>query len=291
MWRKNPLPVLHHEQHPLIMAHRGDSANVPENTFLAFQDAYDLGVDCIETDVHMTKDGEFVFFHDATLNRTTNGKGKIADFTLEQLKRLDAGFKFQENPAIDTHAKEIYPYRGKGLKILSLDEVLPRFPKVRFNMDIKSRHPDAPRLLAEKLDKLQVTNRVIVGSFWQKQIEAFRHRSSVITSAGPKGVWKFWRKASKWLKNHNNEVPDELNQLEIFGTKLPFYVLQIPENVSFLRIITPEFIRFAHAVGIAVQVWTINTRQDMNRLLDWGVDGIFTDHPRLLKTIIKERFP
>jgi glycerophosphoryl diester phosphodiesterase len=285
MWKLSPKPVLVNPQHPLIMAHRGDSANVPENTMQAFEDAYRLGVDCLETDTHMTADGEFVLFHDPNVNRTTNGKGPIAKFKLAELKALDAGFYFD--------AENNYPYRGKGLQILTIDEVLPRFQKVRFNLDIKSRHPDAPARLAKKLTELNVEDRVVVGSFWQKQIKNFRHHSSITTSAGPFEVIKFRKIANKWVKNHPGSSPEpfSLSQSEVFGQELGYYALQIPEGISILQIITPEFIKFAHGVGIAIQVWTINERSVMERLLDWGVDGIFTDCPNILKDVIKMKFP
>lgn len=285
MWKLSPKPVLVNSQHPLIMAHRGDSANVPENTMQAFEDAYQLGVDCLETDTHMTADGEFVLFHDPNVNRTTNGKGPIAKYTLAKLKALDAGYYFD--------AYHDFPYRGKGLQILTIDEVLPRFPKVRFNLDIKSRHPDAPAKLAKKLIELKVENRVVVGSFWQNQIRTFRKASSITTSAGPFEVIKFRKIANKWIKTHPGAFtePFSLSQEELFGENLGYYALQIPEGISILKIITPEFVQFAHGVGIAVQVWTVNERDVMERLLDWGVDGIFTDSPNLLKEVIKAKFP
>src|SRR6056297_952547 len=93
MWRRSPILFIKNSN-PLVMAHRGDSANVPENTKIAFRDAAELDVDVIETDVHITADKKLVFFHDKKLERTTNGKGKITKKTLEELKSLDMGYKF-----------------------------------------------------------------------------------------------------------------------------------------------------------------------------------------------------
>ena len=118
---------------PLVMAHRGDSANIPENTVQSFEDARKLKVDVIETDVHITKDNKFVLFHDKSVERTTNGQGLIADLTLAQLKQLDAGYQFQ------TPGEEDYPFRGKGFRIHALEEILPLFPEVRFNALVNRR--------------------------------------------------------------------------------------------------------------------------------------------------------
>jgi len=285
MWKIHPNPFIKNHR-PILFAHRGDSAHIPENTHQAFEDAYQLNVDSIETDVHMTKDRRFVFFHDPSLERTTNGTGQIADYTLAELKELDAGYKFQLEGSDD------FPFRGKGLQILSIDEILPRYPNIRFNIDIKSINPEAPKLLAQKLNKLGVEERVCVGSFHQKQIERFRTYSSSASSAGKNEVVKFLLK-SRWWKNRLSNLTESEktpktykeaieNQKQVFGKELPYFSLQIPEKMSIINIVSPYFIEFAHYVGISVHVWTINDASDMKRLLQWGVDGIFTDKPRVL---------
>ncbi|WP_457557087.1 glycerophosphodiester phosphodiesterase [Candidatus Harpocratesius sp.] len=286
------------------MAHRGVSANIPENTLPAFEDAFNSGVDCIETDIHLTKDNHFVFFHDEKLNRTTNGNGKISKYTLKELKQFDAGYNFTqiENGNIT------YPYRGKGYKIYAIEEIIPIFPKIRFNIDIKDQNSAAPILLAKQFKEMGVEERVMVGSFHQKQINTFRKIAPEIsTSAGPREVFQFWLKARKSKKQNNNndernnkteryyqnheeiDVANEWeqNQLRIFGYKLPYVALQIPESYSIIHLVTPAFIEFAHSLGIALHIWTINNEKDMRRLLNWNVDGIFTDHPQRLLKMIK----
>lgn len=285
MWKINPQPFIKNNR-PLIFAHRGDSALIPENTMHAFKDAYQLDIDCIETDVHMTKDQNFVLFHDPNLERTTDGKGSVADYTLSELKNLDAGYNFQPQGSND------FPFRAKGLKIHSLEEILPLFPKVRFNIDIKSENPLAPEILAQELKELGVEDRVCVGSFHQKQIQRFRKYSKIATSAGPKEVLRFllkfylWRKrVSKLIESKKKPISyhDTINnQKMVFGQALPYYSLQIPLQKSIIKIVTPQFIEFAHLVGIAIHVWTINEAMVMKKLLQWNVDGIFTDKPRVL---------
>ncbi|MHA1683556.1 MAG: glycerophosphodiester phosphodiesterase [Promethearchaeota archaeon] len=264
----------------MCMAHRGTSSSIPENTLEAFQDAASLkGVDVIETDTHLTRDGCFVLFHDARLGRTTNGRGRIADWTLDDLKVLDAGYKFKgENGD--------FPFRGKGFKIHSISDILPRFPQMKFNLDIKSRDPRAPALLARKLKDLGVQDRVMVGSFWQKQIIRFRTAAGgeIPTSASIGEVFRFRKKAYNYLKrNTGRDVPQELDPEAFFGSPLPYHALQVPMAISFIKVIkNAEFISFAHALGIAVHVWTINREDVMQQLLKWRVDGIFTDNPSLL---------
>ena len=287
MWKRSPLPFLNNAErhHPIVIAHRGDSSNIPENTVQAFEDAFKLDVDCLETDVHMTKDEQFVLFHDDEVDRTTEAKGLVSSFTLSELKKLDAGYRFQPHN---------FPFRAKGLQIQTLDEILLKFP-IRFNLDIKDKDPKVPKLLALKLKELEVEDRVMVGSFHQGQIRCFRKFSEIPTSAGPKEVFKFWRVAKKWIRKHksiisgeNSNNEEKFSQKKIFGTELPYYALQIPEGYYFLRFITPELIKFAHidGINISIQVWTINNEKDIRRFLEWEIDAIFTDKPKLMLEIL-----
>ena len=289
MWKRSPLQFLNNSEknRPLVIAHRGDSSNVPENTIQAFKDAFELGVDALETDVHITKDEQFILFHDDSVDRTTEDKGLVSSFTLSELKKLDAGYRFQPPN---------FPFRGKGLQIQTLDEILQKFP-IRFNLDIKDKDPKVPVLLALKLKELGVEDRVMVASFHQAQIKLFRKFSNIPTSAGRKEVFKFWRIAKKWIRKHQSIINDEncnnfkekLSQKKIFGSELPYYALQIPESYYFLRFITPKLIKFAHIDGIdiSIQVWTINNEKDIHRFLEWEIDGIFTDKPKMMLEIFK----
>ena len=288
MWQLSHIPFVKNYR-PLVMAHRGDSANVPENTLASFEDAYKLNVDCIESDTHLTKDDQFVLFHDDKLERTTNGTGLIAEYTVDELKKLDTGYHFEGSP------ENPYPFRGKGYHIHTIDEILPAFPNVRFNLDIKSKNPKAPELLAKKLKDLDVEDRVMVGSFHQGQVRLFRKYCLAATSAGSREVLTFLRKSRGWIRQNSDIIEQnqlvnsddiERNQLAIFKKKLPYYALQIPEGYLFLHIVKPAFITFAHHMGIAIHVWTINEAADMKRLLEWGVDGIFTDHPKVLLDVV-----
>lgn len=272
------------------MAHRGDSVNIPENSLQAYEDAFKLKVDVIETDLRVTKDDEIVFFHDATVNRTTNGRGTVKSYTLEELKKLDQGYHFKGVNELEG----TYPFRGKGLKIQSLEEILTNYPKTKFNMDIKDRFSKAPEILARKIKELDSEDRVMVGSFHHMQLERFRLNSGAPTSASPIEVLRFRHKIREWIrKNKNFDYSQELKleQEDILGEALPYFALQIPEKVIFLRAFKgPKFFSVSHMLDIAIHVWTVNDPGDMFRLLDWGVDGIFSDNPSILQEIVDFKF-
>lgn len=286
MWKKSPVPFLKGKR-PLVMAHRGDSFNVPENTLPAYEDAYNLKVDVIETDLRITKDNEIIFFHDAKVNRTTDGQGTVKSHTLFDLKKLNQGYRFEGVNEL----KGTYPYRGKGLQIQSLEEILTRFPDIKFNMDIKDRTKNAPEVLARKLKELDAEDRVMVGSFHHKQINRFREMSGAPTSASPFEVLSFRKKIREWIRknkefNYNQEI--FLEQEIIMGEALPYFALQIPEKFMLMKSFRDsKFIKVSHMLNIAVHVWTINDPGDMFRLLDWCVDGIFTDKPKMLLEIVE----
>ena len=286
MWRKSPVPFLKGKR-PLVMAHRGDSAAVPENSLKALQDAVDLKVDVIETDLRLTKDDDIVIFHDATVNRTTNGRGFVRNYTLKDLKKLDHGYRFKGTGIM----KGTFPYRGRGFQIQSIEEVLNRFPKIKVNMDIKDRNPKAPEILARKLKELDAEDRVMVGSFHTKQLERFRLISGAPTSAGPSEVWNFRQKVYKWMRKNpyfDLEEVEYIDQELVLDEPVQYFALQIPERFSFIRTFKgPEFFNISHKLAIAIHVWTVNEPGIMFRLLDWGVDGIFSDDPKLLMEIVE----
>ncbi len=285
MWKRSPVPFLKGKR-PLVMAHRGDSAYVPENTLKAIQDAISYRVDVVETDLRVTKDGEVLFFHDATVNRTTNGRGFVRSFTLEDIKKLDHGYHYKGPEKGDP-----YPFRGKGLQIQTLEDVLSQFPKTKFNLDIKDTFAKAPEILARKLKELDAEDRVMVGSFHHKQLRRFRLKTGTPTSASPIEVLQFRQKVNYWIRknptyNYFQEIP--IDQEVILGKAVPYFALQIPEKFLFLKTFKEsKFFSVSHMLSIAIHVWTVNDPGDMFRLLDWGADGIFSDNPRLLSEIVE----
>lgn len=258
---------------PLVFAHRGGGGLFPENTLEAFKYSAEMGVDVLELDIHSTADGKLVVLHDRTVDRTTDGQGKISDLTLEQLKKLDAGYRFT------TDAGNTFPFRGKGITIPTLEEILAAFPAMTFNIEPKQQTPSITKPLCAILREKNATGNVIVGSFRQEVLDEFRAEcTEVATSASPSEV-------SQFLAYYKTGIAASYTP--------PMQALQVPENAGYLNVVSKDFVEAAHKLNLKVHVWTINKPEDMQRLLEMGVDGIMTDYPdRLLnllnRTIIVE---
>lgn len=255
---------------PIAFAHRGGAALWPENTLAAFEGAIALGYRYIETDVHVTKDGAIVCFHDDTLERTTNGRGPLAALTLDELSRLDAGYRF-------TRDGRTFPYRGRGLRVPTLEEALALHPDVRLNLEIKPRHAKMERALWDEIDRLDAHDRVLVAAAHDPCVHRFRAlrpRSPIPTSPGYRGVLRFWL-----------GVRTGLCRFE----RYPFHALQVPPRHRGLTIVDRAFVDTAHEHGLHVHVWTIDDPCEMHRLLDLGVDGVMTDRPDILKDVMQAR--
>ncbi|HET9110368.1 MAG TPA: glycerophosphodiester phosphodiesterase [Ktedonobacterales bacterium] len=254
----------------LHFAHQGGGLLAPENTLEAFTLGASYAPDALELDIQMTRDGEIVVIHDPTVDRTTNGHGPVADFTLAELQALDAGYHFTPDDG------RTYPFRGRGIIIPTLREVFGRFPSLLINIDLKEEQPGKEAALWRTIQQAQATDRVIVASFECASLRRFRQlaHDAVPTSACPDEVRTFvicqQARVSRWLRH-------------------AYQALQVPETHGRTRIVSPASVRAAHRLGIAVHVWTINERADMERLLDWGVDGLMTDRPDLLAEVLRSR--
>ncbi|HEU0026541.1 MAG TPA: glycerophosphodiester phosphodiesterase [Ktedonobacterales bacterium] len=262
-------PYTTHER-PLFFAHRGGSALAPENTLPAYERGLALGADALELDIHYTRDGEIVVFHDDMLERTTNGSGPISALTLDEIKRLDAGYRFTPDGGAT------YPWRGQGVTIPTLVEVFERFPDVRINIDIKQESEEGDRRFARLLRDHSREDRTMVGSFEEKMVARFRALSEgrVATSASAPEARSFVLhvlfRATRRLR--------------------PAYdALQVPEVHRGIRVVSPTSIRLARELGLDIHVWTVDNGADMERLLDWGVDGLMTDRPDTLAAIYQAR--
>lgn len=249
---------------PLLVAHRGGSRLAPENTLEAFRDAVERwGADMLEMDVRLTLDGEVVVIHDETVDRTTDGSGPVFSFTVEELRRLDAGYRFTDpegRPA----------FRGKGVTVPRFEDVLLALPGMRLNVEAKEPRVAAP--LVEIVRRHGAEHRVLVAA------EHERCRDDVRGYPGP---WGASRKhlLPFWI----------LHRLPGGGLYTPDAdILQVPERWKGMQVVTPAFIRAAHARNLPVQVWTVDDPADMRRLLSWGVDGIQTDRPDVLARVLAE---
>ena len=186
-----------------------------------------------------------------------------AKFTLENLKKLDAGFKFTNDEG------KTFPFRGKNITVPTVDEVFNAFPAMTFNIEPKQQTPSITKHLCTLLRERKMTGNVIVGSFRQEVIDEFRAECpEVATSASPS-------EASKFLAMYKTGLGASYTP--------PMQALQVPENVGYLSVVSKDFVETAHKLNLKVHVWTINDTADMQKLLEMGVDGIMTDYPdRLL---------
>ena len=250
---------------PLLVAHRGGAELAPENTIEAFRMAVDVWwADMLEMDVRLTRDGQVVVIHDPTVDRTTDGTGNVSDLSLEEIRSLDAGYRFTDPGGAAS-------YRGRGVVIPTLDEVLTAFPAMRINIEAKESAVAGP--LAEVVARHGAEQRVLIAA------ERETSRRGARGYPGPWGASArqlkvFW--ALHWLPGGSPWTP----RADVF---------QVPETHGRLRVVTPRFVRAAQRRGIPVQVWTVNRADDMHRLLDMGVDGIQTDRPDLLSAVLTER--
>lgn len=253
-------------QPPWVIAHRGGKGLWPENTLYAFREAVQLGVDVLEMDIHSTKDGVLVVIHDDTVDRTTNGSGEVQNYTLAELQQLDAGYRWTRDDGIT------FPYRGQGITIPALEEVLLAFPEMRFNIEIKPPDLLVAAKLCTQIRALQLSERVLVASFHTEVIREFRKQCpEVATSAGEDEIRTFFI----------------LNIFSLTATYTPpAHAFQVPEYSGRLHVLTPKFIRNAHRRNVQVHAWTINDAYTMQRLLEIGVDGIITDYPDLLLEVL-----
>ncbi|MGZ5399898.1 MAG: glycerophosphodiester phosphodiesterase [Nocardioides sp.] len=251
-------PYLDDRPGPLAFAHRGGPAHPDlvglENTLTAFRHAVALGYDFLETDVHATRDGVLIAFHDTLLDRVTDSRGALAEATYD----------------------EVAPSRIGGREpIPTLAELFAEFPGARFNIDLKSE--SAVPLLARFIVEHDAHDRILVGSFSLRRLNRFRALTGgrVATSASPLEVMAF-----RFLPS--GRLADRLTRGRVAA-------LQIPHRRGRFTITTLGLVRRAHAAGKHVHSWTIDEPAEMIELLDRGVDGLMTDRTDILKDVLAAR--
>jgi glycerophosphoryl diester phosphodiesterase len=250
---------------PLLFGHRGASAEAPENTLLAFELAVAAGVDVLEMDVHLSRDGVVVVHHDALLDRTTNGSGLLKSYDAAQLQQLDAGYHFRD--AAGEHA-----YRGKPLRIPRLVEVLEAFPKVGFNIEVKQREPPMIEAVLAELSRAGPRETLLAAADAEIMRELEAARPGVPLGLSASQCWRVW-----W-RSMLGQAPNE------FGGR----ALQVPPRyLGVLPIVPPRVVRAAHAAGIEVHLWTIDHPDAVSHWLSQGIDGIMSDDPRRVVDVIR----
>ncbi|MDF3302356.1 glycerophosphodiester phosphodiesterase [Streptomyces tropicalis] len=244
-------PYLDHPG-PLAFAHRGGAADGLENTAAQFRRALALGYRYLETDVHATADGRLVAFHDPTLDRVTDGAGRIADLPWETVAQARVG------------GREPVPL---------LEELLETFPGARWNVDVKAE--PALRPLLELIERADAWDRVCVGSFSEARVARAQRL------AGPRLATSYGVRGVLGLRLRSWGLPVAARRSAVAA--------QVPVAQSGVPVVDARFVRAAHARGLQVHVWTVNEPEPMHRLLDLGVDGIMTDHIDTLRAVLQQR--
>jgi glycerophosphoryl diester phosphodiesterase len=245
-----------------LYAHRGAAAERPENTMPAFERALEIGVDALELDVHVTRDGHLIVAHDEDGARCAAAPLKWSALDLAEAQRLDVGWGFVAPDGTR-------PFAGKGIAVPRFEDVLDAFPGVAINVDIKS-DPRAPELMVDLVKAKGAEARVTIASFHLKQISAVRKRSygGETALAQPEVASLLALPAMLW------------RQLPFTGT-----AAQIPTHAGPVRFDRSAFIAKCHLLGLRVDFWTIDDREEAARLLALGADGIMTNDPAAIRPV------
>ncbi len=237
---------------PIAFAHRGGAGEFPENTLSAFQHAVDLGYRYVETDVHVTKDGVVVAFHDDVLDRVTDRVGRIADLPWSEVK-----------------AARI----GDGERVPLLEDVLGTWPDVRVNIDPK--HDASVLPLVDVLRRTGAFERVCVAAFSDRRLAVVRRLTGnqVCTALGPRDIGRL--RVAGWGTRVTGPIAGAC--------------VQIPIRHGRVTLADRRFVEAAHRRGLPVHVWTVDDPDTMSWLLDLGVDGIMTDRPATLRDVLEGR--
>lgn len=273
------------ERRVICFAHQGGAIENPSSTLHAITEAIAHGATAIELDVHATADRQLVVCHDATLERTTNATGEIASHSLAELSELDNAYWFVPGEDVQRDRDpSAYPLRGRApadhrFGIATLDEVFDITAGVPLNLDIKRTDPEVPgyeQLLADVIRRRGRADDVIVASFLDGATDRFKaYAPEIATSAGTLASAAFFR-----AMRAGEDPPEALRS---------HVALQVPARYEGLLVVDEAFVTAAHAAGLAVHAWTINDRGEMERLCGVGADGVISDVPSLLATVLREK--
>jgi glycerophosphoryl diester phosphodiesterase len=240
---------------PRVLAHRGFADGHAENTIGAFRAALDVGADILETDVHLSKDGQVIVAHDADLSRVAGLPGLVSDYTASELAGIDVGF-------------------GEGFP--TLVEALEAFPGAKFNIDLKV--PEVIDPFVDVVSQMNAHDRLLVASFDEaSRARAVSKLPGVVSSATSGHIIEGRLRSWLGLSGATWTMPPEIR------------ALQVPPAHWGMALVTPSLVRMAHQKGLEVHVWTINDARDMERLLEMGVDGIVTDRADIAVEIVAKQ--
>lgn len=253
------VPFFRRPGSPRVFAHRGGCALGPENTIAAFDRGLAAGADGLELDVQLSADGVIVVCHDDTLDRTTNASGPVATRTAAELSRVDAGYHFVDGAGQ-------HPFRGQGVGVPTLREVLERYPEIPIIVEMKPDTVEMGRTLAADVAAARATDRICAAGYGTRSLGAARQALPAMASSAALSEVRvaLYRSWVGWPP-----------------MRPPYGGYQVPECAGSLRVVSQRFIRHAHRAGLEVQLWTIDAAVDMERLLGWGADALISNRPDL----------
>lgn len=250
------------DNHPIIIAHRGGAKLAPENTLVSFKNAIAIGVDMIEIDVHFSKDSEIIVIHDESLDRTTNGTGEVKDLTLDEIKKYDAGSWFSED--------------YKNEKVPTLTEVLQTInAQCKLLIEIKDgdeRYPGLEKKIVETIKEHNAEEWVVVQSFNKNSILRIKEfYPDLIT---------YYLLGKGGFNDFYTEVSDQISKGKSIEKKFDGIA---PNH----KVLDKNKVDLLHKTGFGIFTYTVNDKEDMQKVIELGVDGIITDSPDILKKILK----
>ncbi|GAB4411296.1 MAG: glycerophosphodiester phosphodiesterase [Bacteroidia bacterium] len=256
---------------PWVIAHGGAKALFPENTLLAFEGAWAIGVDALEIDLQLTRDGVLICHHDDDIDGMSDGTGLLLDLDYADLAPYNFGHDFQ---ALDGS----YPYRDTLIPAPQLEEVLQRFPDAQFIVELKNRGESgrkAAEVLRNLIARYDLYDRIIVASFHDETLDYFREQTNdqVLLSSAESETEDF--------------VFSGLSGME-FLYRPGAVAVQIPTSSAGINLASSRIVASAHRRDMAVHYWTINDKEEMRNLIGLGADGLITDRPDLMWEVLRE---
>jgi glycerophosphoryl diester phosphodiesterase len=251
---------------PEVIAHRGGNGQWPGETMFAYQQAMKIGVDILEMDIHSSSDGELVLMHNRSVDKTTNTTGPVHNFTLAQLKQLDAGYRWTADGG------KTFPFRGQGITVATLKEVFEAFPQMCMNIEIKQSQPSVVAPFCKMIRDHAMMDKVLVAAMPSGPMNEFRRQCpEVATSASGPELIKFIAKNNSLIGGSYRPNTD---------------AIQVREKLLIFRLISKRFVDTIHRLNLQAHAWTVNDPDEMQRVIAVGVDGIITDYPGPLLSLL-----
>ncbi|MBM7614482.1 glycerophosphodiester phosphodiesterase [Alkaliphilus hydrothermalis] len=269
---------------PLIIAHQGGNQERPASTNIAFEHAVALGVDILEFDVALTKDDQLITIHDLTVDRTTNGTGKVRELAYSEIKELNAAYGLENTEGKVLRGEAKNPYIAEGAYIPTLQDVFSKYPKQKMLIELKDAGEDGKKsaeVFWNLVQEYNMEEKIVVASFDRDTIRELRKISNdkIKTTASEGEMYYFYGFHKAMLPSLNNLV-----SFEILSLPIGYNIKGINIDLT-----TEALLKEVRARKMPIYYWTINSEEEMEALIDLGADGIITDRPQLLLQVLKKK--